>query len=138
MGPCPIYILTIQSDGKVIFEGVKYTQTVGQIESRLSDQKVKELIGEIKKANFFSFKDDYSSDSKNCSRYSTDGPGAILSIKFDEAEKTVNHSTNCFVNDWFSDKDSLRPLTILENKIDEIVETKRWIGKENERLPKTK
>jgi hypothetical protein len=128
MGNCPVYNLSVESNGKAIFEGIKFTKTIGKTESQLSDEKVKELIAEIKKAKFFSFKDDYSSQSKNCTGFATDGPGAVLSIKFNEMEKSINHSTNCFVIGWFSNEDTLKPLTVLENKIDEIVETKRWIG----------
>ncbi len=127
-GNCPIYNLSVESDGKVVFEGVKFTQTIGKAESQLNDEKIKGLIEEIKKAKFFTFKDDYSSQSKNCTQFATDGPGAVLSIKFNEQEKNINHSTNCFVIGWFSNEDKLKPLTVLENKIDEIVETKRWIG----------
>lgn len=131
MGNCPIYNLSVESNGKVIFEGIKFTQTIGKAESQLNEEKIKELIEEIKKAKFFTFKDDYSSQSKNCTQFATDGPGAVLSIKVNEKEKSVNHSTNCFVTGWFSNEDKLKPLTVLENKIDEIVETKRWLDKEN-------
>ena len=128
-GNCPVYNLIVQSDGSVFFEGIEFTKMIGKTEGNVSKEKVNEqLIGEIKKANFFSFKDDYSSQSKNCNAYATDGPGVISTVKFDEIEKTINHSSNCFVNDWLTKENELKTLTNLENKIDEIVETKRWIG----------
>ena len=127
-GTCPVYSLKIGLDGKVEFEGVNYTATKGKAESQIADEKVKELISEVTKSNFFSFEDDYSQGSKTCSSSSTDCPSVILTIKYDENEKTIKHYNCCFVKSWLSKEDALQPLTDLENKIDEIVETKRWIG----------
>lgn len=127
-GSCPVYTLKISLDGKVEFEGVNCTATKGKAENRITDEKVKELISEINKSNFFSFENDYSQDAKTCSSSSTDCPSVTLTIKYDENEKTIKHYNCCFVNLPFSKEDALQPLTDLENKIDEIVETKRWIG----------
>lgn len=128
LGTCPIYSLNVESDGNVVFEGTAYTQTIGKAESRLSNEKIKELIVEINKANFFSFQDEYSYNSKNCSQITTDTPKVFLTIKIDDKEKTIHHYHGCYVKDWFSKENALQPLTDLENKIDEIVETKRWVG----------
>ncbi len=71
-GECPIYDLTIQSNGKVIFEGKKYTKTIGKTESKLEKEKIKQLITEIEKANFFSLDNAYNYDSNNCPLYISD------------------------------------------------------------------
>ena len=127
-GTCPVYSLKINSDGKVEFEGVNYTVTKGKAKGQITNEKVNELISEINKSNFFSFEDDYSQNAKTCSSSSTDCPSVILTIKYDEKEKTIKHYNCCFVNSLLSKENALQPLTDLENKIDEIVETKRWIG----------
>ena len=59
-------------------------------------------------------------------------PSAIISIKIDGKEKTVKHYLGCLKS---GDPFELFPFALvnLENKIDEIVETNRWVGKENER-----
>lgn len=142
-GECPIYDLTIQSDGKVIFEGKKYTKTIGKAESKLEKEKIKKLIAEIGKANFFSLDDSYNYESKNCPLSMSDHPNITLYIKLDGKEKTINHDWGCWKDSPLTSPDSNgssvmqenwkptifpQKLYLLENKIDEIVETKRWIG----------
>ncbi len=66
----------------------------------------------------------------------------MLSIKLNGKEKTINHDWGCWedsptendstgdikiVKDW-SPKVFPQQLYNLENRIDEIVETKRWVG----------
>ncbi len=149
-GTCPIYDLTIQSDGKVIFEGKKYTKTKEKAESKIDKEKIKQLIFEIEEANFFSFDNVYNYDSKNCPELVTDNPTIILTIKLNEKEKTINHDWGCWAdspiitdsngkittdsNGKTVKKENWSPaifpqkLFNLENKIDEIVEAKRWVG----------
>ena len=152
-GECPIYDLTIQSNGKVIFEGKKYTKTIGKTESKLEKEKIKQLITEIEKANFFSLDNAYNYDSNNCPLYVSDSSSVLLSIKLNGKEKTINHDWGRWENDRPTQNDSTdikiekdwspndiklekdwspkvfpQQLYNLENKIDEIVETKRWIG----------
>ncbi len=128
-GTCPVYNLTVATDGKVVFVGEKFTKTIGNAEGQINPEKIKQLIAEINQSKFFSFKDDYGYESKNCSSTSTDSPSVTLKIKFDGIEKTIKHYQGCFVNETFSQSNGLKPLTDLENKIDEIVGTKQWIGK---------
>lgn len=127
-GTCPAFTLTVANDGKIVFFGEKFTETKGKAEGQISAEKVKQLIAEINQAKFFSFKDDYGYESKNCFDTATDNPTVTLKIKFDDTEKTIKHYHGCFVKDTFSQADGLKPLTDLENKIDEIVGTKQWIG----------
>ncbi len=139
-GRCPIYDLTVQPDGKVIFEGKFWTKTTGKAEDKLTEEQLKRLINEIEKANFFSFDNAYNYDSKNCPNLATDMPGVTLKINLNGKEKTINHYQGCFENDKPKDNSSSgkaedlseivfpQQLFNLENKIDEIVETKRWIG----------
>jgi hypothetical protein len=152
-GECPIYDLTIQSNGKVIFEGKKYTKTIGKTESKLEKEKIKQLITEIEKANFFSLDNAYNYDSNNCPLYISDSSSVLLSIKLNGKEKTINYDWGRWENDRPTQNDSTdikiekdwspndiklekdwspkvfpQQLYNLENKIDEIVETKRWIG----------
>ncbi|MDQ3322404.1 MAG: DUF6438 domain-containing protein, partial [Acidobacteriota bacterium] len=146
-GECPIYDLTIQSNGKVIFEGKKYTKTIGKTESKLEKEKIKQLISEIEKANFFSLDNAYNYDSGNCPVLVSDSSSITLYIKLNGKEKTINHDWGCWVDSPIeNDSDDInnsanrkvkknwspkifpQQLYNLENKIDEIVETKRWVG----------
>ncbi len=141
-GECPIYDLAVQSDGKVIFDGKKYTKKIGKVESRLDKEKIKELINEIEKTKFFSLDNAYNYDSKNCPVSMSDLPNITLYIKLNGEEKTINHDWGCWKGSPIttdSNGKSIRKETWsptifpqelynLEDKIDEIAGTKRWIG----------
>lgn len=146
-GQCPIYDLTVQSDGKVIFEGKGYTEMTGKVESNLSEEKMNQLIAEINRINFYSLENSYSIDSGNCPNDSTDMPNVKLYIKLNEKEKTIDHYLGCWEdkpkemqsnssnevkvsNGDLTKRIFPQKLYNLENKIDEIVETKRWIGEQ--------
>jgi len=127
---CRVYNLEIQSNGKVIFEGIQYTKIKGKIRSKLSKQKINQLISEIDAAGFFDLKDSYVINS-DCPMMVNHNPDVILTIKLNGKEKTVTHYLGCpekfvkFGEPW---KVFPQQLYNLENKIDEIVETKRWVG----------
>lgn len=148
-GTCPVYNLKVAPDGKVLFEGRFHTRTIGKAESNLSKEKINQVINETAKADFFSLKDSYTSSSNNCPNYKTDMATVTLSIRLNEKSKTIIHYLGCI-----SDEETLKKrlnnnnssnisvssiedftkeifpqqLYNLENKIDEIVETRRWIG----------
>lgn len=94
------------------------TKSNGKIKDTLSVGKVNQLISEIDNANFFSLSSDVGA-SGNCA---TDHSKVTLSIKLRGNEKTINHDLGC------AGTADLKKLENLEIKIDEIVETKRWIG----------
>jgi len=145
-GQCPIYDLTIEPNGKVIFEGKFYTETTGKVEDKISDEKINQLAEEIKKTNFFLFDDAYNSKSGNCPDFATDSSSVTLYIKINGKVKTINHYLGCQDNyrkeiakgnsneipvideAEFTKRIFPQQLYNLENKIDEIVGTKRWIG----------
>ncbi|MGI8469825.1 MAG: DUF6438 domain-containing protein [Pyrinomonadaceae bacterium] len=127
--PCINYTLDIEPNGKIVFvKDCYYLEGNRKYESQLSDLQLKEITEEIEKTDFFSFANTYNSESRNCSQYSTDSPIVTLTVNFNGKQKTVEHNWGCWVNNWFGKENALQPLTDLENKIDEIVETKRWIG----------
>ncbi len=127
---CPVYQLIIQPDGKVLFEGIQDTATKGKVESILSKEKLIEIITKIERADFFSLKDSYTNVSDNCPNWETDAPTVILQINLNGNEKKITHSLGCreVYNPNEFQKIFPQQLFDLENKIDEIVETKRWIG----------
>ena len=127
---CPIYKLIIQPDGKVLFEGIQDTEVKGKVESVLDKDKIIELIAEVEKADFFLNKDSYTSASDNCPSWAYDAPTVILHINLNGKEKTITHSLGCKETYKIDELQKIFPQQLfnLENKIDEIVETKRWIG----------
>jgi hypothetical protein len=146
-GRCPIYDLKIQPDGKVLFEGRFWTEIKGKAEDTITAKQFEQLISEIEKAKFFSLESAYNYDSNNCPSTATDFPSVKLYIKLDGKEKTIDHYLGCLEenreNTPKSNSDKMRvsdedltkrifpqPLYLLENKIDEIVGTQKWIGEQ--------
>ncbi|MGI9035606.1 MAG: DUF6438 domain-containing protein [Pyrinomonadaceae bacterium] len=127
-GTCPDYKLNIQSDGTVNFEGRQYTKTQGKAAGKITSAQLKQIISEFEKAKFFSLKEKYPDGKNSCPIVATDMPSVVLSIKIDGKEKMIKHYLGCFKNSEPPFEIFPSELFDLENKIDEIVETKRWIG----------
>ena len=115
-GTCPAYLLTVKADGKVSFFGQDHTETKGQAEGEISEEKIKQLIAEFKRAKFFELKDNYTSE-----KCGTDTPTARTTLFINSKVKKIEHDLGC---------EAPKELTDLENKIDEIVGTKKWIGEQ--------
>lgn len=114
-GTCPAYLLTVKANGEVNFFGQDFVETKGQAKDEISKQKVKQLVEEFKKAKFFDLKDNYT--SIECA---TDNPTVRTTLFINGKVKKIEHDTGC---------KAPKELTVLEDKIDEIVGTEKWIGK---------
>jgi hypothetical protein len=53
LGGCATYTVTINADGKVLYEGYQDVKQKGKVESRISQEQLKELIAAFKKINYF-------------------------------------------------------------------------------------
>ena len=125
-GTCPAYKLSVKFDGTVSFEGLNFTARKGKVEDKLSADKVNQLVKSFENADYFNLNGKY--DTQNCYQW-TDNPSATTSIQMNGETKSISHYQGCKEGrDDF--KKELSKLTELENKIDEIVETKRWIGEQ--------
>ncbi|HEX2488543.1 MAG TPA: DUF6438 domain-containing protein [Blastocatellia bacterium] len=123
-GFCPVYKLTITADGSVVFEGRRFVKQEGVTISSVSPERLKQLMAEFDRVNFFSLEDDYSEIRLSCP---TDQPSAVTSIRIKGKSKTVNHYLGCL------EPKVPKGLTELENKIDEIVNTAQWLPDKKER-----
>jgi len=123
-GFCPVYKLTITADGSVVFEGRRFVKQEGVTISSVSPERLKQLMAEFDRVNFFSLEDDYSEIRLSCP---TDQPSAITSVRINGRSKTINHYLGCL------EPKVPKGLTELENKIDEIVNTAQWLPDKKER-----
>ena len=112
-GSYPIYSLTIYGDGKIVYKGDMFVKVVGKVVTKISKEKVKKLIEAFYKINYFSLKDKYNAHSI------TDCPSTETSITINGQTKTVYH--------YHGDFSAPEELTKLEDKIDKIVNSKRWV-----------
>ena len=119
-GECFSYTLTISSDGAVEFVPVRLdTDEKSQppFRSGIEVEKVKKLILEFEKVNFFSLSDSYTESDKRCTETATHHPYVITSITLKGKSKRVLHYLGC------RGIPDLERLTVLEDKIDGIAGT---------------
>jgi hypothetical protein len=119
-GACPVYKLTIFSDGKVGYEGIRYVKKVGVASSSISRAKLNELVKAFLKIDYFTLPESFTAGSKQCPQYATDMPSATTSLTWQGQTKTVQHYHGCMGSDV------LKELTELEAKIDTAVKVTRW------------
>lgn len=136
------YRVEIQPDGKVNFTKTNgrfiSTKIIGKAESKLEKEKIKQLLTEIEASDFFSLDSAYGYRFKNCPLVMSDTDSVKIYIKLNEKEKTIDHDLGCLdmplaeIKQDINRKDRIFPQQLyqLENKIDEIVEIKRWIGEQ--------
>ena len=120
-GPCPIYQVTIASDGTVTFAGRNYVKTKGTATAQIKSEDFNQLVSEFEKLNYFSLRDQYVNTSDGCNGFMTDMPSVKTSISLNGRSKSVSHYYGC------RGPEIISALTALERKIDEIAGTEKWI-----------
>ncbi len=108
-GFCPDYVVMIHGDGLVEYEGRNFVAVEGRQTARISEESVRELVNEFYSSGFFSLEDRYEQQV-------TDLPSQTTSITIDGKTKTVYRY-------------GFEPhrLADLEDKIDEIAQTEKWV-----------
>jgi hypothetical protein len=115
-GRCPIYRVTVLRDGTVLWEGERFVKTTGKATAKVPPSAMSELAKAFARADFFALHDKYESYDV------TDNPSAIVSFDDGKRKKTIRH--------YHGDSSSPKELYQLEDEIDRIVGTARWIGKQ--------
>jgi len=124
-GTCPAYKLTISADGAVVFTGEDYVREKGTVHGNISKDQLKQLISEFTKSQYFSLRDSYISEEDGCPESWTDSPTVTTSIRINGQYKSIVHYLGCQENNG----ESVFPkeLKDLEDTIDEIIGTRKWI-----------
>lgn len=120
-GTCPMYKVTITSDGTVTFNGVRFTKTTGMAKGKITAEDFRQLVSEFENIDYFSLPDSYAPGTPVCPQRITDMPSANTSIRLKGKTKSVAHYYGC------GDKGALAQLTALEKKIDDVAGTQKWI-----------
>ena len=114
-GSCPSYDVTVSND-TIMFEGRGFVAASGKHTDIADSGAVRDLAKRFIDADFYSMNPSYSAAV-------TDNPTYILSITIDGAKKVVQD----YVGSWVG-----MPAVIseLEDAVDELAETDRWINAE--------
>jgi hypothetical protein len=119
-GTCPAYSLTIEGDGKVTYEGKDFVRVKGVQHSKLDEAAVEKLVQAFLDVHYFDLLDDYETFKGPDGVERTepgDAPTFYTSLRIADRSKKI--------------KDHLgapKALSELEDKIDAIVGSKRWIS----------
>ena len=110
-GSCPDYSLIVYGNGTLIYEGRNFVEVTGLQSSNISQEHVQELVRAFYAIGYFSLQDEYSAPV-------TDLPTTSTSISIDGRYKqVVNYSG------------APEQLIELENMIDDVAKSKRWVGR---------
>jgi hypothetical protein len=112
-GTCPVYKLVVQGDGLVSYDGEYFVKVIGYQTATVNKGQMRKLLIEFKKARYFALNDRY--DSYDC----TCMPDTITSLTILGRTKSVFH--------YHGDCSAPKRLTRLEDAIDRIVGTDRWV-----------
>jgi beta-lactamase superfamily II metal-dependent hydrolase len=113
LGTCPVYELAVYGNGTVVYDGRQNVKAEGTRTATISGDSLRELIREFERIGYFSLDDSYEE------RTVTDMPSVRTSITLDDRSKTVQH--------YHGDLSAPEELSQLEDRIDEIVGSARWV-----------
>jgi len=111
-GVCPVYSLTIYVNGTVVYEGEMYVKVTGEQTSEISQEKIQEIVDEFYRIDYFSLDDVYDLPI-------SDIPHTITSIRINGKYKSI-----------YNREGAPKELNELENRIDEITNSKQWVSGE--------
>src|SRR5690606_33258468 len=86
-GTCPIYKVTIYTDGTVVYEGERFVETEGTHTTTIEPEVVQQLIEGFEAAGYFDWEDEYTEMNV------TDLPTIITSVTRDGETKRITRYT---------------------------------------------
>jgi predicted small lipoprotein YifL len=112
-GECPVYRLTVNSDGSVVYVGTRWVKVLGRQVYKLSEAQLLELEAAFDRANFSQLRDYDKVES-------TDDDWALISYRRAGGLKRVRH--------YHGDNAAPPALGALEDEFDRIVDSGRFVG----------
>jgi hypothetical protein len=113
-GACPIYRVSLYEDGRVVYEGERFVDVLGEQSSEIDPAAVQDLIATFDKAGYFGWDDEYTDLEV------TDAPYITTSVTKDGMTKQIVRYTG----------NSSAPLLLpyLETWIDDVANARQWTG----------
>ncbi len=121
-GTCPVYEVSVASDGSVRFVGQGYVQRHGVIHERIAPERWQRLLAAVDDADFFSLLRRYAPHD-GCTERMTDQPSYRISVSRAGKVKRVVVYEGC------KSTPALEAASRLGSTIDAELRTARWIGR---------
>ncbi len=113
-GFCPAYRLSIYGDGRVVYEGLHYVRVEGKRTTYIPKSKVRELVAEFERIEFYEFDDHYVIGA-------TDLPSVLVSIDLEGRSKTIDM--------YGAEMIAPEEIANLIKQIEKAVNLAHWVGK---------
>ncbi|MDP1829293.1 MAG: DUF6438 domain-containing protein [Archangium sp.] len=107
-GACPVYVVEVFSDGTLHFKGERHVKVTEPIELKLAPGVLEKLIARVDQSGFAGW-NDFTTNSVS------DAPTVVLSYK----GRAVRH--------YRGDDQAPPELTALEDEVDALLGTDRWV-----------
>ena len=118
---CAVYKIIVFADGTLIYDGQYYVRRNGLVLDKVDVAAVRKLIEDFQAINYFNLEDQYGyRGEEGCSSVLSDAPVAMTSIVMGGKSKAIMHHHRCV-------GPISGQLTQLEDKIDKLANTVRWI-----------
>ena len=117
VGIKPSYSLTIYGHGTLNYYGIENVKVKGKVEEKIEKDKIILLLSEFKNSGFFSIPDVYFVDKDAFRSFTT----LSISLPISEGEMKTKSLT------YYDDENVPYELRKIEMKIDELVDSDRWV-----------
>jgi len=118
-GTCPVYTVTLERSGAVIFEGRRFVADTGTHTATIPAARADSLFRALDAAGWFTFADRYGMGEPGCEHFATDLPSVITEVRIDGRVKRVEHDHGCI--------GAPAALDELERRIDEVTGVEKWV-----------
>jgi hypothetical protein len=118
-GTCPVYSVTLEGSGAVLFEGRRFVADTGISTGHVPPARVDGLVAELIAGGYFDFADRYRAGEPGCERYATDLPSVTTEVRAGGRRKRIEHDHGCV--------EAPEALAVLEGRIDSVAGVARWI-----------
>lgn len=121
-GTCPVYSVTIESNGSVLFQGDNYVRHKGKARSTVRAKSWQFLISAFRQVGFFRFQDRYDTKKDGCKATTLDAPSLVITVDSSQGEKKVSYNLGC------QGPKDVASLYWLADTIDIVSDSQQWVG----------
>ncbi len=114
-GACPVYTVTIYTDGTVVYNGERFVDVESEQTGSIDPSEVDQLVAGFEAAGYFDWNDEYTE------MHISDLPTITTSVTRDGVTKSITR--------YAGDSSAPIALPYLENWIDVTAYTQQWTGK---------